>query len=42
ILMSLPPLARWEYGWQPEPGSPEERLGRDFLKPRDWLAGTAP
>ncbi len=41
ILMSLPPLARWEYGWQAEPGSPEERLGRDFLRPRDWLAGPA-
>ena len=41
ILMSLPPLARWEYGWQPEPGSPEERLSRDFLRPRDWLAGPA-
>jgi coproporphyrinogen III oxidase len=38
ILMSLPPLARWEYGWQPEPGSPEEAL-RDYLRPRDWLAG---
>jgi coproporphyrinogen III oxidase len=42
ILMSLPPLARWEYGWKPEPGSPEERLSRDFLHPRDWLAGSAP
>lgn len=38
ILMSLPPLVRWEYGWQPEPGSPEELLYRDFLRPRDWLA----
>ena len=38
ILMSLPPLARWEYGWQPAPGSSEERLYRDFLRPRDWLA----
>ncbi|MGQ0429934.1 MAG: oxygen-dependent coproporphyrinogen oxidase [Gammaproteobacteria bacterium] len=38
ILMSLPPLARWEYGWQPEPGSPEEALARDFLRPRDWLS----
>lgn len=38
ILMSLPPLARWEYGWQPEPGSPEEVLYRDYLRPRDWLA----
>jgi len=36
ILMSLPPLVRWEYGWQPEPGSPEARLSEDFLKPRDW------
>jgi coproporphyrinogen III oxidase len=37
ILMSLPPLARWEYGWRPEPGSPEEALYRDYLRPRDWL-----
>jgi len=37
ILMSLPPLARWEYGYQPEPGSPESRLA-DYLRPRDWLA----
>lgn len=37
ILMSLPPLVRWEYGWTPEPGSAEERLYRDFLRPRDWL-----
>jgi coproporphyrinogen III oxidase len=36
ILMSLPPLVRWQYGWRPEPGSPEERLTRDFLRPRDW------
>ena len=40
ILMSLPPLVRWEYGWQPEAGSPEESLYRDYLRPRDWLAGT--
>jgi coproporphyrinogen III oxidase len=37
ILMSLPPLVRWEYDWHPEPGSPEEVLYRDFLHPRDWL-----
>ena len=37
ILMSLPPLVRWEYGWRPEPGSPEARLYADFLRPRDWL-----
>jgi coproporphyrinogen III oxidase len=37
ILMSLPPLVRWEYDWRPEPGSAEERLTGDFLRPRDWL-----
>jgi coproporphyrinogen III oxidase len=37
ILMSLPPAVRWEYDWQPEPGSPEARLYADFLRPRDWL-----
>jgi coproporphyrinogen III oxidase len=36
ILMSLPPLVRWEYSWAPEPGSEEERLYEEFLKPRDW------
>jgi coproporphyrinogen III oxidase len=35
ILMSLPPLARWEYCWTPEPGSREEAAMR-FLQPRDW------
>jgi len=37
ILMSLPPRVRWQYGWKPEPGSPEEKLTLDFLRPRDWL-----
>ncbi len=36
ILMSLPPLVTWKYDWKPEPGSPEEKLYTDFLKPRDW------
>jgi coproporphyrinogen III oxidase len=36
ILMSLPPVVKWRYDWKPEPGSPEERLYRDFLRPRDW------
>ena len=36
ILMSLPPLVRWEYGYQPEPGSAEAKLA-EYLKPRDWL-----
>jgi coproporphyrinogen III oxidase len=37
ILMSLPPLVRWEYDWQPAPGSPEARLYADFLRPRAYL-----
>ena len=37
ILMSLPPLVRWEYGYMPEDGSDEQRLA-DYLRPRDWLA----
>ncbi len=37
LLASLPPMVRWRYDWTPEPGSPEERLVRDFLVPRDWL-----
>ncbi|HEV2331548.1 MAG TPA: oxygen-dependent coproporphyrinogen oxidase [Gammaproteobacteria bacterium] len=36
ILMSLPPVVRWEYGWEPEPGSKEAELYEKFLKPRDW------
>ena len=39
ILMSLPPLVRWRYGWQPEPGTPEARLYEDFLRARDWAEG---
>ncbi len=39
ILMSLPPLVRWEYGYAPEPNTPEHRLYDVFLKPQDWLSG---
>lgn len=39
ILMSLPPLVRWEYDYHPEAGSEEARLTEEFLTPRDWLAG---
>ena len=38
ILMSLPPLVKWRYAWQPEAGSEEARLYTDFLRHRDWLA----
>ncbi|RJE73511.1 oxygen-dependent coproporphyrinogen oxidase [Pseudoalteromonas citrea] len=37
ILMSMPPLARWEYNFTPEPGSAEFALYDHFLKPQDWL-----
>jgi len=37
ILMSLPPLVKWRYNWQPVSGTDEARLAERFLKPRDWL-----
>ncbi|MBE9177063.1 oxygen-dependent coproporphyrinogen oxidase [Oculatella sp. LEGE 06141] len=37
ILMSLPPLVRWEYSYAPEPGTPEAELYEVFLKPQDWV-----
>ena len=36
ILMSLPPIVKWRYDWQPEAGSREARLYTDFLVARDW------
>ena len=36
ILMSLPPVVKWRYDWQPEAGSPEALL-YDLLPPRDWV-----
>ena len=37
ILMSLPPQVRWQYNWQPQPGSAEARLYDTYLRPQDWL-----
>lgn len=38
ILMSMPPLVRWEYNYHPEAGSPEAKLYTDFLiTGKDWL-----
>lgn len=37
ILMSLPPLVRWDYNWTPEPGTEEARLTEHFLTGRNWL-----
>lgn len=38
ILMSLPPLVRWEYDWQPQAGTPEAELYDYYLQPREWLS----
>ncbi|WP_205230822.1 oxygen-dependent coproporphyrinogen oxidase [Azospira oryzae] len=37
ILMSMPPVVKWRYDWQPEAGSAEAALYTDFLPPRDWV-----
>lgn len=37
ILMSMPPLAAWEYQNQPQEGSDEHRLLTEFLPAKDWL-----
>jgi coproporphyrinogen III oxidase len=36
ILMSLPPVVRWAYDYQPEPGTREAEAW-EFFRPRDWL-----
>jgi coproporphyrinogen III oxidase len=36
ILMSMPPLARWEYQYHPEEGSKEAKL-YEYLTPREWV-----
>jgi coproporphyrinogen III oxidase len=38
ILMSLPPTVRFEYNYQPKPGSEEDKLLQACLHPRDWVA----
>jgi coproporphyrinogen III oxidase len=37
ILMSLPPLVKWRYNWQPESGSPEAELYESFLQQKEWI-----
>lgn len=36
ILMSLPPTVRFEYNYQPKPGSEESRLLEILKEPKDW------
>ena len=38
ILMSLPPTVRFEYNYQPQPGSEEDKLLQACLHPRDWIS----
>ncbi|MGZ3852638.1 MAG: oxygen-dependent coproporphyrinogen oxidase [Flavisolibacter sp.] len=37
ILMSLPPTVRFEYNYQAEPGSEEDKLLQVCLHPKDWV-----
>lgn len=37
ILMSMPPMARWESNFVPEPGSEEEKSQICFSHPVNWL-----
>jgi coproporphyrinogen III oxidase len=37
ILMSLPPTVRFEYNYQPEKGSEEEKLLQACLQPQEWV-----
>lgn len=37
ILMSLPPVAGWEYDYHPEASSEEARLMEVLQKPRQWV-----
>jgi len=37
ILMSLPPLVRWDYDWSPEPGSDEAELYNKYLIQQEWV-----
>jgi coproporphyrinogen III oxidase len=37
ILMSLPPTVRFEYNFQPQPGSEEDKLLQVCLTPRSWV-----
>lgn len=37
ILMSMPPVVKWRYDWQPEPNTPEADLLQSFLPERQWV-----
>ena len=37
ILMSMPPLVKWRYNWQPQAGSDEAELYDKYLQAKDWV-----
>lgn len=37
ILMSLPPLVRWDYNWSPPVDSEEALLYQHYLRVQDWV-----
>lgn len=37
ILVSMPPIVKWRYQWQPAAGSAEASLTEQFLTARDWI-----
>jgi coproporphyrinogen III oxidase len=37
ILMSLPPIAKWKYGWDFKEDSPEMKLMKVLKEPREWV-----
>ncbi|AKJ67043.1 coproporphyrinogen III oxidase [Pandoraea thiooxydans] len=37
ILVSMPPVVKWRYDWQPLPGSLEAKLYTDYLIHREWV-----
>ena len=37
ILMSLPPLVRWDYAYEPDAGSPEADLWSKYLISKEWV-----
>ena len=42
ILMSLPPTVRFEYNYQPQPGSEEDKLLQVCLHPKEWVETPIP
>ena len=38
ILMSMPPMVKWSYDWSPDSGSEEEKLYKEFLVRKNWIA----